>query len=328
MQERQEHVPSVPLQQFAAISAAVSAGLPRSAALAEAGVSEEAWESAQLEWLARLGNDAGQGELALSRRCVEQIAAENPRAVAKVRELRKKPKGPMPEVPVARVAIHAPRAAEKLAEPPPSPSPPPLPPHEVPRQPMFDDSEVTGVVMISAPPREVLPFHGGAPAPAPKTDAPRNDGALPFIRPIEASTTPTLLEIAPPRDDLRASHRQTLPFVDSTQAPARPQPQQESSWALPFNKPQAQPSPAITPPQATPSESMLRAQRMSLVDYARLCAESQVYPDHVAWVCERYGLDEAAWRALHTLWQELFKKDPSLHAHWQRLVAQHMAQMR
>lgn len=54
----------------------------------------------------------------------------------------------------------------------------------------------------------------------------------------------------------------------------------------------------------------------SLEQYASLCAEMALYPEHAREIARRYRItDEAAWHALHDAWRAWLARD---HAQWQR----------
>ncbi|WP_438020253.1 hypothetical protein WMF18_14785 [Sorangium sp. So ce315] len=156
----------------------------------------------------------------------------------------------------------------------------------------------------SAPADKALPF-------SPPSPSPPADKALPFSRPA-ASSSPS-----------RAMRDEAVP---------QPPPPPPASWALPFQQPSSGDGP---PANAPPSPSaagarveaamIRRVERISLAQYARICADVREHPAHVQEIQRHYGLDPQSWTALHARWHERFQADPALKARWQALVEQSAA---
>jgi hypothetical protein len=77
-------------------------------------------------------------------------------------------------------------------------------------------------------------------------------------------------------------------------------------------------------PFTPPADARKRVASMTLAHYAQICADVRAYPEQVERIRGHYGLDEAAWAALHGLWRERFQRDPALHARWEALIQQRM----
>ena len=95
---------SITLEELAAITGALEAGLPRDEVLAGAGLSVEAWEAARERWMSRLAAQAAGGQLRSSQRYLELVAEQRGRAEAKAREARRKLEGPVPVAPAAHLS--------------------------------------------------------------------------------------------------------------------------------------------------------------------------------------------------------------------------------
>ncbi len=361
--------PALPLEDVAAIRAALDAGLPRDQVLSEANLSPEAWEAAQARWLAKLADQAAQGRLETSRRFVALVDASRARADEKARESRR----------TWKHRKSAPTAIQSLQSPPPAaaPAPPPLPqpaPEWIVAPPATQPAPSTQPAPQTplAPQvalRDPLPFKPGAspiavqvkaePArPLPPLDADPLAGTVILNNPPATARTPLPFQQRAPQPSASASPDKpnatsaldiaklprgpALPFpaAKASAAPAPPDvmdddvgnttlnvvavpPPQE---ALPFKK--ASP-PANAAPAAPPSpEALQRAHGMSLAQYAHLCADVRVHPEYVEQIRAHYGLDAAAWTALHKLWRERFDRDPALRNRWQTLVEQRVAAKR
>jgi hypothetical protein len=499
MAESEATARSISLDEFAAMSAAIDAGVPSGQVLAEAKLSTEAWESAKERWLVELAGQAALGRLAPSRRCVEIVGAEWPRVSARAKRARKKAAGEVPAVPVAvasplagldgelvissmadrgrgaaprpiavalpvappppadarhgtgtgpmapivrvesalpfqrtgnagadaraapaRDALRPPHTTLPFVQPgqPPKPSPtrpatdplqpspfrPALPfvaptlPIPLTTAPLFQEPEGETVdeVIPATDPLQPSPFRPALPfvaptLPIPLTTAPlfqEPEGetvdeaipatdplqpspfrpALPFVAPtpsIPLTSAPlfqepegeTVDEAIPATDPLQPTPlRPALPFVELSPSAEPPRaPASRLDDALLFQRPLAPAAPAApqqpaaAPPRQPPAppvplrsvpsapafrpiaapasadsaaEAMDRARKMKLRDYANLCAGVRAFPDHVAWLKARYGLDAASWTLLHILWRARFEHDGKVKAEWERLVAQ------
>ena len=314
------------LDECAAIAAALNAGLTRDEVLAKAGLSSEEWDAAHERWLARLAASASQGKLRQSRRYLEVFNAHKTAARRKAKETRKPLNGPMPVEPRAILspiasAPIAPRAAptnaptKALGQHPPAPAPLPpqrpeaktsfsLPPSQAesaaaPPGPPIDLAATTMALSPFLAAREATPFRPSAP---PQNSPPAKDP--PPRRPRDLSP------------DINA-----LPFRPPTQ-PAPPRPAASDPPATSLQLAQA---PATAPPQSALSAAdAKRIQSITFNDYAQICATIRLYPDHIGWTRTQWNLSEAAWTALHTIWQERFRGDPQLKARWQALTQQKM----
>lgn len=344
MGEISQRAEDVRLEDFAAISAKIDAGVPKDEVLTEAKLSPEAWESAKERWLVELAGQAALGRLAPGRRCAEIVVAERPRASAKARKARKKVSGELPEVPIAMISplagldkeLVVPTVIEIRREAEPETATAPMEPIVLPV------SALPFVPAGDAPPRDAPPREPpkkkkwetmavSIVQPAP---------ALPFVQPgkpsKQAEQRMTMAMPAITGDDTvdglgdatgppaPSPIRAALPFAPSS-APAEPRPaSRRDDGALPFHGPKPAASPA-QPQEAAPasaSEAMDRARAMSLRDYANLCAGVRAFPDRVAWIQSLFGLDAAAWGALHGAWRSRFDQDQKLKAEWAQLVSQ------
>ena len=201
MPERETPAPSIPLEEFAVINAAIDARLPRDEVLAEAGLSPQAWTAEQEKWLSKLAGQASSGELRSSKRYVELAGAQRPLAAEKARKARKKLKGPIPVAPVAIISpLHA-DAGGKLVpsamlEVDPALSPH-LPPPSAPPPELLPDSEANRTLPMGflRPDASALPFSRASseekgPITAPMAPV-RAEPALPFARSSAAAPTRT-----------------------------------------------------------------------------------------------------------------------------------------
>ncbi|XYI01984.1 hypothetical protein ACMHYB_20305 [Sorangium sp. So ce1128] len=183
---------------------------------------------------------------------------------------------------------------------------------------------------IPSPPADnALPF--ARPIPSPPADSalpfsrptpsPPADKALPFSRPTPSPPADKALPFsrpAPPAASSRAVKDETAPL-----------PPLAESWALPFQQPSSTGGP---PANASPSQPAARAgvdaettrrvERISLAQYARICADMRDHPNHIQEIRSHYGLDPQGWAALHAMWHERFHSNPALKARWQALVEQ------
>ncbi|WP_437941529.1 hypothetical protein [Sorangium sp. So ce341] len=174
-----------------------------------------------------------------------------------------------------------------------------------------------------------LPFSRSTPSPpadkalpfARSTPSPPADKALPFARPASPPPADSALPFA------RSAPAQ--PVRDET-APLPPQ-RSSGSWALPFQQPStASGAPASTsPPTSAPraqaevdEQEMRRVKRITLGEYAHICADLRERPGHEQQIQGRYGLSPQGWAALHAMWHERFQADPALKARWQALIEQ------
>lgn len=80
--------------------------------------------------------------------------------------------------------------------------------------------------------------------------------------------------------------------------------------------------PSPSPPRAGQANvaAEQRAASFTLAQYARLCAELRTAPDDAARLRAQYGIDDATWFALHSLWQSRFRADPGLRYRWDMQV--------
>ncbi|WP_437960244.1 hypothetical protein WME76_11775 [Sorangium sp. So ce119] len=172
----------------------------------------------------------------------------------------------------------------------------------------------------SSPPADnALPFSRQSPSPpadnalpfSRQSPSPPADNALPFSRPV-----------APPAPPRASSRDEAVP---------RPPPLPTGRWALPFQQPSSgDGSPANTSLSRSAAgarpevdaEMKRRVERISLAQYARICADVREHPAHVHDIQGHYGLDPQSWTALHAMWHERFQSDPALKARWQALVEQ------
>ncbi|WP_433936258.1 hypothetical protein AB3662_16330 [Sorangium cellulosum] len=202
---------------------------------------------------------------------------------------------------------------------------------------------------VAPPSDNALPFSRPVAPPA-------ADNALPFSRPAPPPAADKALPFShqspsPPADNALPFSRQSpsppadnaLPFARPAASPApprassrdeavpRPPPLPTGSWALPFQQPSSgdgspantslSRSAAGTRPEVD-AEMKRRVERISLAQYARICADVREHPAHVHEIQGHYGLDPQSWTALHTMWHERFQSDPALKARWQALVEQ------
>lgn len=361
--------PALPLEDVAAIRAALDAGLPREQVLAEANVSLEAWEAAQARWLAKLADQAAHGRLETSRRFVELVDASRARADEKARETRRpwKHRKPAP-------------AVIQPSQPPPPPAAPAPPPQAEPEwvvaAPLTQPAPSTQPAPETplAPPvalRDPLPFKPSTSPAAAQAHAMKAEPAraqspqdpdplevtLTLRNPPATARTPLPFQQRPPQSAATASSDKpdatttldvaqlargpALPFAPKAgAAPAPPDDGDDDvgtttlkvvaipspQEVLPFKK---APPPANAVPAASPSpEALRRANSMSLAQYAHLCADVRAHPGYVEQIRVHYGLDAAAWTALHKLWRERFDRDPALRSRWQTLVEQRVAAKR
>ncbi|WP_437580510.1 hypothetical protein [Sorangium sp. So ce887] len=465
MVEGEGTIRSITLEELAAITGALEAGLPRDEVLAGAGLSVEAWEAAREGWMSRLAARAARGQLRSSQRYLELVAEQKGRAEARARHARRKPEGPIPVAPAAHLsplqgaprdratplpaagaggeaAARSPWARLGAAAPPglgvvepaplpsslppampspvppaiasslppamPSPLPPaiasslppampsPLPPAMPSPMPAvtptpFPDppptappGRVTLLGTRAVAPREALPFRQDAssapraesaatPAakrkdatrigavgalsadralpfsrtapvlPADKalpfsrpTPSPPADKALPFSRPTPSPPADKALPFSrptpsPPADKALPFSRPTSsgPVKDET-APLPPQ-RSQGSWALPFQQPSSASGspasastsePAVQAQPGVDEQEMRRVERITLGEYARICADARDRSRHIQQIQSHYGLSPQGWAALHAMWHERFRSDPALKARWQALVEQ------
>ncbi|WP_044985955.1 hypothetical protein [Sorangium cellulosum] len=181
----------------------------------------------------------------------------------------------------------------------------------------------------SPPADNALPFSRSAPSPP-------ADNALPFSRPAPPPPADKALPFARPASSPPADS--ALPFTRS--APAQPvrdetaplPPQRSSgSWALPFQQPSSAsgtPASASTSPPAARAQAevdeqeMRRVERITLGEYAHICADLRERPGHEQQIQSRVGLSPQGWAALHAMWHERFQSNPALKARWQALIEQ------
>ncbi|WP_437970993.1 hypothetical protein WMF04_17655 [Sorangium sp. So ce260] len=196
----------------------------------------------------------------------------------------------------------------------------------------------------SPPADNALPFSRPTPSPpadnalpfSRPTPSPPADNALPFSRPTPSPPADKALPFSRPTSSPPAD--KALPFsrptssglVKDETAPLPPQ-RSSGSWALPFQ----QPSSASGPPTNAPTsgsaartqsgvdaQEMRRLERLTLGEYARICADVREHPGHVQQIQSHHGLSPQGWAALHAMWHERFRSDPALKARWQALVEQ------
>ncbi|WP_437692618.1 hypothetical protein [Sorangium sp. So ce176] len=218
----------------------------------------------------------------------------------------------------------------------PSPSPPAdkALPFSRPVAPPAADSALPFSRPVAPPAADnALPF--SRPNPAPTADkalpfshpspSPPSDNALPFSRPSPSPPADNALPFARPAASPapRASSRD--------EAVPRPPPLPSGSWALPFQQPSSGDGPLASTSLSrsaagarpeVDAEMKRRVERISLAQYARICADVREHPAHVHEIQGHYGLDPQSWTALHAMWHERFQSDPALKARWQALVEQ------
>jgi hypothetical protein len=177
------------LDEFAALTARLEAGLPRASVLAGADLSEEDWQSAQRTWLERMAKLCARGNNALHRRFLQRVA-QHDSALAKEADAAKRVlEGPAPAAPEPRIlglTGRAPRPAPRretpqpalprvqaplpaaasppapaamlapVAAPPPPPAPPP--PAPAPAGPAAEHSLSRTMAFSAIPDGPALPF--------------------------------------------------------------------------------------------------------------------------------------------------------------------------
>ncbi|WP_437320644.1 hypothetical protein [Sorangium sp. So ce385] len=200
------------------------------------------------------------------------------------------------------------------------PSPPP------PADSALPFSRTAAVAPIDKAP---LPFSRSTPSPP-------ADKALPFSRPDSPPPADKALPFSrptslPPADSALPFARSapSQPVRDET-APLPPQ-RSSGSWALPFQQPSSAsgaPASASTSPPAPRAQAdveeqeMRRVERITLGEYAHICADLRERPGHEQQIQSRYGLSPQGWAALHAMWHERFQSNPALKARWQALIEQ------
>ena len=301
MKEPPKPAEALTLDDFAAICASLDAGLPRDDVLAEAGLSADAWEAAQQQWLARLAAEAQQGRLQRSRRYLARLGAERAervRAAAKARSVPRKLEGPFPVAPKARLSPLGVGAERALEAPPDVPAalpmaPPAQPPIGPPARPPSAPPPVTSlnktVIGARSPIRSTLPFKPGAASP-PIAAPDRTPDKPNTAAPSQLGATVPLPEPARPRDP------------------------------LPFARPAAPPPAADLTPEAKK-----RVEAITLAQYAQISADLRFDPARMESIRSHYGLDAAAWTALHVLWRDRFQRNPALRTRCEALVQQRLA---
>jgi hypothetical protein len=265
------------LDEFAAVTARLQAGVPRERVLEDAGLDGAEWESAQETWLARIAKLTARGNQALHRRFLERVAAHTAAELARPPA----PAGPAPLPPAPAAAPllgAAARARAARKEPPPAmPARPPVaappamparPPVAAPPPPPAASPSAAArraVAVATASMEAVREQLAVAPFPVPPAGAPRRaaaggDGALPFGAKARASTAaaPPPPKEAPPKKDFdplaqtmlgdELPRGAPLPFVRGGKGDdgTLDEPSPEAVAALPFaGKPK--PAPAARP---------------------------------------------------------------------------------
>ena len=328
----------VTLEQFAAITAQLDAGLPRDRVLDGAGLSTDAWASAQAIWLARMAAQAAQKRLALHRRYGELLEAARLDAQQRLRADKRRADGPLPLAPVVSVPMipHGPfppvraEAAEPavplalaavdvrppalIAEvPPPARVPAPAPryrPGATLDVPMMSPFATTGFPFATPTPRAQPPAPSALKLTGLPFAAPSPSMAIPPSRPAApptglASTMPAAEEPARPPNPLKMTG---LPFaVPAADEPARP-PNALKMTGLPF-------APA---PVAAPSGAP--APRLTLEQLAWLRAMLTAAPARAAEACARLGLTVLDYAREESLWAPHLARDPALAARCAQLA--------
>lgn len=190
--------------------------------------------------------------------------------------------------------------------------------------------------------RDVIPFRQDDAPPdsdAPTTirtklDPSKNPSALPFKPPQQPAQPRTASSAPPPKPasaappsiplsttvtvppeiattvltPLGAVPREAMPFRSPTPPPA----------ASPAARPAA--SPAPPPPPALSEADRKRVDAVTLNEYAQICAAVRRYPDNIPWLRAQLHFTEAAWTALHAVWQERFARSPELRERWRALI--------
>jgi len=133
-----------------------------------------------------------------------------------------------------------------------------------------------------------------------------------------------------------------LPFVKPAPgAPARPGPQATPTPEPPVDQISAATAAAMrlalpfvtspdkartaTPPAAAPATPLAPAgpTRLTLEQYASVCAEIAVAPREARQIRAKYGMpDDATWSATDGAWQQRLSRDPALKARWIELASQ------
>jgi hypothetical protein len=175
------------------------------------------------------------------------------------------------------------------------------------------DDAATFTAPLRAAPREAMPFRSAAPPPEPQPAARRSRDSSTDLRALPFQPAPPAAP--PPAPPARPASAAPPPAPPAARSPLT---QPVSPAARP---PLAQPlSPAAPPPPALSEADRKRVEAITLNEYAHICATVRLHPDHIAWIRNQLHFNEAAWKALHTLWQERFAKSPELKERWQTLI--------
>jgi hypothetical protein len=268
---------------FARARAKLDAGLDREATLAEAGVDAETWAREQEALLAELAGDVERADFTR----LEAYRAAYHATWAELTDLD---------------TADAPRVGERaIGQTPVSAFPAPLPPIEI-QQASFQRA---------AP---VAPWSPARPGPS-------LVASVPDDHPVDATLAPAGLVIMDP-----------LPFQPVASPRVATRPQDDPTRPIPPPLTPEPPSPsssrsgATIHPPLTPASPVLpfqapsAAPRLTLEQYASLCAELAVFPQHVETIFSKYGLVSLRERLTVDLaWQERLRRDPTEYAAWQGL---------
>jgi hypothetical protein len=340
--------PTMPLEQFAAVTALIDAGRPRSEVLEASDLTPQAWTEAQAGWLAKMAQEARLRRFELQSRFnamlldhLRRLEAGHKIEVApsvalgragEAHRISEPPPGPVAE-PFVDAPPRAPLAAPAFA-PPVARAALPEPPARRPDTAAPPPSAGAAVPAFVAPPaplpfREVardgaLPFASSPPAAAPAP--PPHDGALPFgnRRPPAPATLAetTDLEALAAQLELDAA----LPFLrgggeaGSASPPAsRGESPGEHDVALPFRAQGKKATPLPAPPQIDDDlsgtlnvSSPEGPPRLTLEQFASLEAELRCHPDRAGAVRARYGMNAADFAAERLRWAHRFLGDAEL----------------
>ncbi|WP_441292359.1 hypothetical protein ACSRUE_19950 [Sorangium sp. KYC3313] len=305
---------------FARIRAKLDAGLEREAVLAEAGVDAETWFSDHEALLAELADDVERADLtrlaayrAAYQTAWAELAAlattDAPPAdiVASEQPGSQSSPDPIPHIEVQQASFQ--RAAVV------APWPAAAPPGPSLVGSVSDEAPADGTLLLRGViDMDPLPFQLAS---APHLAACQDDATLPLQGLVNMDPLPfqvAMPQRVPPRQNGDSDHSPPPPlaqepapssseFAEITLGPTSP----PASSALPFQTPSA-----LT--------------RLTLEQYACLCAELSVFPQHVEAIFRKYGLISLRERlTVDIAWQERLRRDPTEHAAWQGLYRRYQA---
>jgi hypothetical protein len=115
-----------------------------------------------------------------------------------------------------------------------------------------------------------------------------------------------------------------LPFLSSLEGHGARPPQPPPPAVKPPPPSVRPPPPSVKPtPPAAVAEPL---NVLSLAQYASLCAELTVFPEHMEETFRRYGLDTGEKRsAIDAAWKERLRLEPAEYAAWQDLYRRYHA---